>query len=127
MRLTQAEVARRFGAAGRDVAPVSVVTLVAMLGEPSPAGGSAPANREAATQDKDGIDVVPREVLASIIGDSASVELIARARQDLKQRMGLLFDEELLRYGEVLNGAGPLDPIAAVRLYQAEYSLEAAR
>ena len=70
---------------------------------------------------------MPREVLASIMGDFASLELITRARQDLRQRIGLLFDEELLRYGEVLDEAGPIDPVAAVRLYQAEYSLEAAR
>ena len=115
-RLTQSEVARRPGAAaGRDVATVSVLTLVAMLGE------------QAATEDKDGIGAVPREVLASIMGDFASLELINTARQDLRQRIGLLFDEELLRYGGVLDEAGPIDPVAAVRLYQAEYSLEAAR
>jgi hypothetical protein len=39
----------------------------------------------------------------------------------------LLLDEELLRFVEVVEGAGPVDPVAAVRLYQAEYSLEAAR
>jgi hypothetical protein len=66
-------------------------------------------------------------VLASIMGDFASLELITRARQDLRQHIGLLFDEELLRYAEVLDEAGPIDPVAAVRLYQAEYSLEAAR
>ena len=127
-RLTQSEVARRPGAAaGRDVAAVSVLTLVAMLGEPSQAGGSAPAAQEAATEDKDGTGAVPREVLASIMGDFASLELITTARQDLRQRIGLLFDEETLRYGEVLDEAGPIDPVAAVRLYQAEYSLEAAR
>ncbi len=127
-RLTQSEVARRPGAAaGRDIATVSVLTLVAMLGEPSQAGGSAPAGQQAATEDKDGTGAVPREMLASIMGDFASLELIATARQDLRQRIGLLFDEEVLRYGEVLDQAGPIDPVAAVRLYQAEYSLEAAR
>jgi len=126
-RLTESEVTRRPGAAGRDAATVSVLTLVAMLGEPSQAGGTVPAGQEAVREDKDGTGAVPREVLASIIGDFASVELITRARQDLRQRIGLLFDEELLRYGEVLDGAGPIDPVAAVRLYQAEYSLEAAR
>ena len=42
-------------------------------------------------------------------------------------RVRLLLDEELLRFVEVLDEAGPVDPVAAVRLYQAEYSLEAAR
>jgi hypothetical protein len=127
-RLTQSEVARSPGAAaGRDAVTVSVLTLLAMLGEPSQAGGTAPADEKAASEDKDGIGAVPREVLASIIGDFASLELITKARQDLRQRIGLLFDEEVLRYCEVLDEAGPIDPIAAVRLYQAEYSLEAAR
>ena len=85
------------------------------------------AGQEAASEDKDGIGTVPRQVLASIMGDFASLELITKARQDLWQRVGLLFDEELLRYGEVLDEAGPIDPVAAVRLYQAEYALEAAR
>ena len=38
-----------------------------------------------------------------------------------------LLDEELLRFGEVISEAGQVDAVAAVRLYQAEYSLEAAR
>ncbi len=33
----------------------------------------------------------------------------------------------MLRFGEVINEAGQVDAVAAVRLYQAEYSLEAAR
>ena len=74
-----------------------------------------------------GIGAVPREVLASIIGNSESEQLITRARHDLRQRIGLLLDEELLRFGEVISEAGQVDAVAAVRLYQAEYSLEAAR
>jgi hypothetical protein len=54
-------------------------------------------------------------------------QLIDKARQDLAERVRLLFDEELLRFAGILDQAGPVPPIAAVRLYQAEYSLEAAR
>jgi energy-coupling factor transporter ATP-binding protein EcfA2 len=133
MRLVQSDAIRRQGGGTvHDIAPVSVVTLVAMLGAPSQVGAFVPASREIAqdniAQDnKDGIGEVPREVLASIIGDAGSEELIARARQDLRQRIGLLFDEEMLRFGEIIDGAGQVDAVAAVRLYQAEYSLEAAR
>jgi len=130
MRLMQSEVARRpGGGAVRDIAPVSVVTLVAMLAAPREAGAFVPVAREAAgqSQDKDGVGAVPREVLASVIGDAECDALIARARKDLRQRVGLLLDEEMLRFGEVLEEAGQVDAIAAVRLYQAEYSLEAAR
>ncbi|HET8835218.1 MAG TPA: hypothetical protein VFN08_10830, partial [Gemmatimonadales bacterium] len=83
--------------------------------------------REAAQEDKDGIGAVPREVLASIIGGSESEALIARARQDLRERIRLLLEEEMLRFGAILDEAGEVDAVAAVRLYQAEYSLEAAR
>jgi hypothetical protein len=128
MRLVQSDVSRRLGGATvHDIAPVSVVTLVAMLGAPSSVGAFVPAPRETAQEGKDGIGEVPREVLASIIGDVESEELIARARQDLRQRIGLLLDEEMLRFGEVIDEAGQVDAVAAVRLYQAEYSLEAAR
>jgi ribosomal protein S13 len=66
-------------------------------------------------------------VLVSVVGDSAAEELVEQARQDLRQRVGLLLEEELLRFGQIVDEAGPVDPVAAVRLYQAEYSLEAAR
>ncbi|HEY1822504.1 MAG TPA: dynamin family protein [Trebonia sp.] len=129
MRLVQSDVMRRQGSGTtvHDIAPVSVVTLVAMLGTPSSVGAFVPAPREAAQDGKDGIGAVPREVLASIIGDAESDALIARARQDLRQRIGLLLDEEMLRFGGVIDEAGDVDAVAAVRLYQAEYSLEAAR
>ena len=128
MRLVQSDVIRRQGGGTvHDIAPVSVVTLVAMLGAPSQVGAFVPAPRETAQDSKDGIGEVPREVLASIIGDAGSEELIARARQDLRQRIGLLLDEEMLRFGQVIDEAGSVDAVAAVRLYQAEYSLEAAR
>ncbi len=70
---------------------------------------------------------MPAEVLASVVGDAESAALTARARQDLRQRIGLLLDEELRRFAEVIDEAGSVDAVAAVRLYQAEYSLEAAR
>ena len=70
---------------------------------------------------------VPREVLTRAFGASQVDVLLAKARADLGERVKLLFDEELLRFVAVLDRAGPLDPVAAVRLYQAEYSLEAAR
>jgi hypothetical protein len=128
MRLVQSDVTRRpGGAAARDIATVSMVTLVAMLGAPSSVGAFIPPPRETASEGKDGIGAVPSEVLASIVGNSESEQLIARARHDLRQRIGLLLDEELLRFGEVINEAGQVDAVAAVRLYQAEYSLEAAR
>jgi len=49
------------------------------------------------------------------------------ARADLLNRVRLLLDEELVRFVEVLDAAGACDDVAAIRLYQAEFSLEAVR
>jgi hypothetical protein len=118
---------------------VTVVAMVTMLGMPRQGGGMFPAAKQAGSayqtgsaaqaghEGKDGIGSVPREVLASVIGNSDSEALVARARKDLHQRIGLLLDEELLRFAEVLDEMGPVDAVASVRLYQAEYALEATR
>jgi hypothetical protein len=50
-----------------------------------------------------------------------------KARADLLDRIQLLLDEELINFAAVVNSAGPCDDVAAIRLYQAEYSLEAVR
>jgi energy-coupling factor transporter ATP-binding protein EcfA2 len=112
-------------AAAREGGPLGVLTLVALLGEPSRRGGAAqpPVAAEAPSE----ITIAPGETLASLIGPAESAELLIRARADLTRHVGLLLDEELLRFGEIIDGAGPVDSVAAVRLYQAEYSLEAAR
>jgi energy-coupling factor transporter ATP-binding protein EcfA2 len=134
MRLMQSEVTRwPGGGAVQDIAPVTVVAMVAMLGMSRQGGGTFPVARQAASshqtanEGKDAAGSVPREVLASVIGNSESEALIARARKDLHQRVGLLLDEELLRFAEVLDEMGPVDAVASVRLYQAEYALEATR
>jgi energy-coupling factor transporter ATP-binding protein EcfA2 len=48
-------------------------------------------------------------------------------RADLLDRVKLLFDEQLLGFAAVIDAAGSCDDVAAIRLYQAEYSLEAVR
>jgi energy-coupling factor transporter ATP-binding protein EcfA2 len=121
MRLVQAEnLAKRAGGATYDVEPLSLVTLITMLGEDGD-------TRDAGDGGSSEIVAIPAELLASAFGAFESKNLIDKARADLGDRVRLLLDEELLRFIEVLDQAGPVDPIAAVRLYQAEYSLEAAR
>ena len=108
--------------ANREAGPLSVLTLVALLGEPS--------RRSAPGQAADGADEIvtaPGEMLATLIGPGEAAALLVRARAELTRHVGLLLDEELLRFGEIIDEAGPVDSVAAVRLYQAEYSLEAAR
>jgi energy-coupling factor transporter ATP-binding protein EcfA2 len=122
LRLVQAEnLAKRAGGVTYDIEPLSIVTLVAMLGEDGDAGARG-------TDDGTGEFVtIPAELLSSAFGAFESKNLVDKARADLADRIRLLLDEELLRFIEVLDGAGAVDPVAAVRLYQAEYSLEAAR
>ena len=130
MRRMQPDAPQRLAPpAGRDPAPAAVLTVIAMLGEPSKTGRGPSAAREAeATEEsRDEIVTVPRELLASLLGATESATMVSRVREDLWQRIGLLLDEEQLRFAEIVEAAGPVDGVAAVRLYQAEYSLEAAR
>jgi energy-coupling factor transporter ATP-binding protein EcfA2 len=134
MRLIQGETtSHRASTTSRASEPLSLVTLVAMLGEPAIATGQQAAQARAggtgaAEADEPGeIATVPRELLVSAFGTVAASELTGQVRRDLTDRVRLLLDEELLRFLEVLDSAGQVDPVAAVRLYQAEYSVEAVR
>ncbi|HEX6487245.1 MAG TPA: hypothetical protein VF137_00005, partial [Candidatus Dormibacteraeota bacterium] len=140
MRLIQGETtSNRAGTTSRAserFGPLSLVTLVAMLGEPALATSTKSASARAGgpggtaaaeAGDPGEIVTVPRELLVSAFGAVAASELTSQVRRDLTERVRLLLDEELLRFLEVLDDAGQVDPVAAVRLYQAEYSLEAVR
>jgi hypothetical protein len=134
MRLIQGETtSHRASTTSRASEPLSLVALVAMLGEPAIATGQQAAQARAggtgaAEADEPGeIATVPRELLVSAFGTVAASELTGQVRRDLTDRVRLLLDEELLRFLEVLDSAGQVDPVAAVRLYQAEYSVEAVR
>jgi hypothetical protein len=136
MRLVQAQnAANRAGARGLgrldpDGEPLSLLAMIAVLGDSGISATDAAMNSTAngiASGEAADIVGVPREVLTRTFGASQVDVLLAKARADLGERVKLLFDEELLRFVAVLDRAGPLDPVAAVRLYQAEYSLEAAR
>jgi len=107
-----------------DDEALSLVVLLAMLGEDAPgAASSAKAGGSAGTS----IYAEPRRMLASVYGEDMVPGLLARARADLLDRVRLLLDEELVRFIEVLDAAGECDDVAAVRVYQAEFSLEAVR
>jgi energy-coupling factor transporter ATP-binding protein EcfA2 len=138
MRHVRAEnLVRRAGISSYESEPLSLVTLVALLGEDGhngqharSGGQHARGEQHASDNASDGseeIATVPRELLKSAFGTVESRQLVDQARTDLTERVQLLLDEELLRFVEVLDEAGPIDQVAAVRLYQAEYSLEAAR
>jgi hypothetical protein len=105
-----------------DEEALSLVVLVAMLGADAP-GADAPATGPESTS----IDTEPRRLLTSVFGAAMLTEILTRARTDLLDRVRLLLDEELVRFVEVIDAAGPCDDVAAIRLYQAEFSLEAVR
>jgi energy-coupling factor transporter ATP-binding protein EcfA2 len=100
-----------------DGEALSLVVLVALLGEEA-SGGQPKAAR---------IYSEPRQLLTSAFGTLKLANIVARARADLLERIRLLLDEEMVRFAEVIEAAGSCDDVAAIRLYQAEYSLEAVR
>jgi energy-coupling factor transporter ATP-binding protein EcfA2 len=99
-----------------DPDALGLVVLLAMLGEDAP---DAAASASIYTE--------PRQILTPVFGAAKLTEILAKARADLLDRVRLLLDEELVRFVEVIDAAGPCDDVAAIRLYQAEFSLEAVR
>ena len=124
-----------------DEEALSLVVLMAMLGEAAPAAAGHAVVRPAAEApgarpvagpppgEPEGGNVYtePMRMLASVFDAVMLTEILAKARADLLNRVRLLLDEELVRFVEVLDAAGACDDVAAIRLYQAEFSLEAVR
>jgi hypothetical protein len=108
-----------------DAEALSLVVLVAMLGEDGTPSPGAPA--PSADSEDGSVYTGPRRMLTSVFGAELLTGLLARARADLSDRVQLLLDEELVRFVEVIDAAGACDDVAAIRLYQAEFSLEAVR
>ncbi|MBG0815738.1 50S ribosome-binding GTPase [Planomonospora sp. ID82291] len=74
-----------------------------------------------------GKSALPQRLLHALLGAESLRSISAKARSDLRTRIGTLFDDEVWRYVQVLDGAGIPDEAAATRLYQAMYNLEVAR
>ena len=106
-----------------DEEALSLVVLVAMLGESASRPAAAPPGEAGGSS----IYSEPRELLTSVFGAVTLTEILAKARADLTERVRLLLDEELVRFVEVIDAAGDCDDVAAIRVYQAEFSLEAVR
>ncbi|HEY1698675.1 MAG TPA: GTPase [Trebonia sp.] len=75
----------------------------------------------------DDIVATPRKLLTSVLGAVETRELIAWSRADLTERVQQILDQELRRFMTILDETGTVDPVAGVRLSEAEYALEAAR
>ncbi|GIH94079.1 GTPase [Planobispora siamensis] len=74
-----------------------------------------------------GKGALPQRLLHALLGAESLRNIAAKARSDLRARIGMLFDDETSRYIHALDSAGIPDEAAATRLYQATYNLEVAR
>ena len=114
-----------------DEEGLSLIVLVAMLGQTAPDGTRPGARVTAATPpagtEGGSVYTEPQRMLTSVFGAVMLTEILAKARADLLDRVRLLLDEELVRFVEVIDAAGACEDVAAIRLYQAEFSLEAVR
>jgi hypothetical protein len=99
-----------------DEEALSLVLMIGLLGY----GTSDVAVEE-------GTSAVPQRLLKALFGAESLRGMGAKARADLRSRIGMLFDEEAIRFGQVLDAAGIPDETTAVQLYQATYNLEVAR
>jgi hypothetical protein len=74
-----------------------------------------------------GTSAVPQRLLKALFGAESLRSMSAKARADLRGRVGMLYDEEAIRFGQALDGAGVPDETTPVQLYQATYNLEVSR
>jgi energy-coupling factor transporter ATP-binding protein EcfA2 len=114
-----------------DEESLALVLAISLLGEEG--GGTGAAERpvrERADPGSPGAQspgAIPQRLLTSLLGAGPLRDLSAMARKDLHDKVSLLFEEEMLRFAQVVNAAGAPDDTAAVQLHQAGYVLEAAR
>jgi len=78
-------------------------------------------------QVSEGASAVPQQLLTSLFGAGLLRDMGARVRLDLRERVGLLFQEEAWRFFAIIDSAGVPDETAATELLQAGYALEGAR
>ncbi|HEX7268762.1 MAG TPA: GTPase, partial [Streptosporangiaceae bacterium] len=70
---------------------------------------------------------IPQRLLTALFGAGPLRDVARSARLDLLYRVGLIFDEEMLRFSRILGGTEVPDASAALQLYQATYALEVTR
>ena len=77
--------------------------------------------------DEESTTAIPQRLLTSMFGAGPLRDVARWARADLLDRIGLIFDEEMLRYSKIIGDAEVPDASAALQLYQATYALEVTR
>lgn len=117
------ELVRSEGATKRSVARVisadpeklTLVLMVGLLGYEAtePPGGES--------------GMLPRRLLRSVFGAESLRTVAEKARQDLRRRVGDVFDEDAARFIRLVEAADAPDDAAVTDLYQVIYTLEVAR
>jgi energy-coupling factor transporter ATP-binding protein EcfA2 len=111
-----------------DDASLALVLAIGVLGYGASAGpgGSAPwASPDGAPAE--GTSEVPQRLLTSLFGAGLMRDIGVRVRQDLHNRVSLLFEEESRRFVDLIERAGRLDETISTELLQAGFTLEDAR
>ncbi len=111
------------------------LALALTIGVLASAPAAAPASGDVAVEagaraeaDVSGYrSAVPQQLLTSLFGAGLLRDMGTRVRQDLRERVTVLFRAEAWRFFEVLDSAGVPDETAATELLQAGYALEGAR
>ncbi len=119
LRLVQAENVTKRSVArvvAFDDESLALVVIIGLLGHRA-GDASAAGGTSAAAQD----------LLSSLLGHGPLRNIETEARADLRERVRLLFDEEMLRFAELIDAEGVPDEAAAVQLYEATYALEVVR
>jgi 50S ribosome-binding GTPase len=119
LRLVQAENVTKRSIArviSFDDESLATVLMVAVLGH-----GGSEAELEESTA------AIPERLLTSLIGAGPLRDITARVRTDLRERISLIFDEEMLRFSKTIDSIEVPDAADAVELYQATYALEVTR
>jgi hypothetical protein len=75
----------------------------------------------------EGASAVPQRLLTSLFGAGQMRDIGGQARQDLHERIALLYSEEAVRFTALIDAAGAPDDTAPADLYEAMLSLESAR
>jgi hypothetical protein len=99
-----------------DDESLATVLMIGLLGQDAP---GADAEQSATA--------IPQRLLTVLFGTGPMRDVAARVRADLRDRIRLIFDEELLRFSAIMAEAEVPDAGAALQLYQATYALEVTR
>jgi len=75
----------------------------------------------------EGASATPQRLLTSLFGVGLLRDIGGRARQNLHERVSVLFTAEAARFTALLDAAGVIEQSAPGELYQASYALEATR